>query len=132
MSGQAGAARCPHCGAENPRSPLITMCQQCKGSLTGPSAAPSLTVALGPRPPSPPHSPRSPEPSPAVRQPLGPAEPAPLGERTQPTRAVAEEHDHYGHRAGHLRESPLVGFAILFFALATFGAAFALVLWLSR
>jgi len=27
--------RCPHCGAQNPYSLLITVCQQCKGDLSG-------------------------------------------------------------------------------------------------
>ncbi len=27
--------RCPHCGAENPESPIVTICRQCAGSLLG-------------------------------------------------------------------------------------------------
>ena len=45
---------CPHCGAENPHSPIVTMCSKCFGSLDGAKpAAPAAPAADGPVPTAP-------------------------------------------------------------------------------
>jgi len=76
---------CPHCGAENPRSPLVTLCDECGRSLDGGAppttpapatsapamppkpcgpATPPLSIPQAPVPASMPEAP--PEPAPAV------------------------------------------------------------------
>jgi hypothetical protein len=71
---------CPHCGAENPKSLLVTMCHQCKRDMArpptappqaapSPRAAPSVLTAPPahapetPPPPQPPHAPSASRPS---------------------------------------------------------------------
>jgi len=78
---------CPHCGAENVSSPIITMCSSCMGSLKGakpaPEAAPEPTEAEEPRPPAEPTD-FEPARSPEVVPSAAPPEPAEL----QPPRAA--------------------------------------------
>ena len=63
---------CPHCGAENPKSLIVTMCTQCHGSLDGAKAAPSTLSAARPAssvisPPWPTVLEPTPEPAPPPR-----------------------------------------------------------------
>ena len=37
--------KCPHCGAENPKSLIVTVCHQCAGSLVGAEAVPDDPAA---------------------------------------------------------------------------------------
>ena len=71
---------CPHCGADNPLSPIVTMCSKCFGSLEGAKpAAEAAPVAAGPVTSAPVTSvtlssvPVQPFPAPAPIQPLAPA-----------------------------------------------------------
>jgi len=70
----AGTVTCPHCGAENPRSMLVTICHQCKRDMTrGASGQP-----VPPRPPSPAAAPPVAPPAAAATPPApAPAQPAP-------------------------------------------------------
>jgi len=138
MPGSATTVRCPHCGAENPRSLLITLCQQCKGSLAAPAAAPRPTPSLPPtapgpvRPARPPKPPRLPEPAPVVRQPVQPPRPMPQPQYPPPTPVTPQRPTDYGPPARAHRESPLVGIGILLFAMAALGVGMAVVMSISK
>ncbi len=76
---------CPHCGAENPKSLIVTTCLKCLGSLERAQPAPVEPVAQAPAPrPAPRLAARKPA-APPTRAPVMPPEP------TAPPQPVAAE-----------------------------------------
>jgi hypothetical protein len=132
------AVICPHCGAENPRSLLVTMCQQCRGDLSQAAAQPSAPARTSPTQQRTPLRPREPEPRPPELPPVAerpprtaphervsrpaayemePVPPSSVARRDEPLRASSE--------------SPAVGILICLLSIALFGIGFAILLWLT-
>ncbi|MBM3475715.1 MAG: hypothetical protein FJX75_20815 [Armatimonadetes bacterium] len=130
--GQSGQTlKCPHCGAENPRSLLITMCGACKRNLS--AAAGSPPPAAPARPPT--VAGRA-APPPGVRKPQMPPTPTTPARGTQPTgyRATAPAAPQPIARpdAPAKPENAAVSCLIVLFALAAFGIAMGIVMSISK
>lgn len=99
MGDEASKIICPHCGAENPKSLIVTTCLKCLGSLEGAQPAPTEPLAQAPAPEPPPVRPVHAPVAPPVRAPVMPPEPAtheePVPDEEEPelppARAPAEE-----------------------------------------
>jgi hypothetical protein len=82
MSGASKTVTCPHCGAENTRSPIVTICYRCFKSLDSapqPMPAAPMPAAPVPVPPPPPPAAVRPRALPPPPEPeLGPAAPPPM------------------------------------------------------
>ena len=132
MSQTGQMVNCPHCGAENHRSLLITMCHACRRNLSAAAQAPRPAAAAA-RPPT---AAGRAAPPPAVRKPQMPPSPQtpartpqPPGYRLSP--GAAQQPVSRADTPGR-PESPVVGCAIVLFALVAFGTAFAIVAALSK
>jgi uncharacterized membrane protein len=133
MAGSERTIRCPHCGAENPRSLLVTVCQRCKGNLSGPARA--APPPAGPRPTQPRPAPPGPRPAkqrpPAPRRPVQPPPPA-LPTEYRPRPAFPEPARDHDEPVGTRPENPAVGILICLFGIVAFIIAFAIVYSLSE
>ena len=138
MNRSEQTVRCPHCGAENPRSLLVTMCQQCRGDLSQAAAQPSAPARTSPTQQRTPLRPREPEPRPPELPPVAErpprtaphervSRPAPDGTAPLPPRFVARRD---GPRRASA-ESPAVGILICLLSIALFGIGFAVLFWLT-
>jgi hypothetical protein len=146
MSGGPATVRCPHCGAENPRSLLVTMCQECRGDLSAGEVdppVPARPARARPRAPIRPPEPQVPapkaaEPAPRPQLPPVPARPPrPHPEERVPRpptyelRPVPPPERRHSSTYGRKAESQATGILIVLFALVMFGIGFALLLWLT-
>ncbi len=150
MDKASSTVRCPHCGAENPRSLLVTMCQECRGDLSTGKVeppAPAGPAGTGPRVPVEPPAPAAPVPERAERAPRRPVLP-PIPEEPPRPGALPDERVRRppvyelkpippplrGPSDKPYRgpsESQAVGILICLFAIVMFGIGFALLLWLT-
>ncbi len=149
MDRRNSTLRCPHCGAENARSLLVTICQKCKGDLSQATTEPPAPAGPAPTRARVPVQP--PEPSPPVPKPTGPKPRPPRlpsipdeppGPPTLPEERVPPPTYQMKPIPPPLRgpsdkayrgpsESQAVGILICLFAIVMFGIGFALLLWLS-
>lgn len=151
MGGGTPTVCCPHCGAENPRSLLVTMCQECRGDLSQAkvvSPAPARPARTEPRAPIQSLEPSARVPERAEPAPLPPVL-APIPEKPPGTRRLPDERvseppayemkpipsdlrGQSGQPSRQPPESQAVGILICLFAIVMFGIGFAVMLWLSR